>query len=211
MAPRSWPQSGLRLEAEGCPAPLGRLSRRRGGAGTDATDSLPPLPAQPHRTSEIFMSRVQLGVDVADLGAAVDFCATSVAARVDERTTWTSRSPAARPPRPPTRVATGASRTSGWAARNHLGVETANAAEVLADETRLSELGFDPTGVHDTVWHSATKTETWATDPAGTKRERYLKSGDAKRMAHRVIAESARARGARRRRRQLRARGRRAH
>lgn len=61
---------------------------------------------------------------------------------------------------------------------NHLGVETATAAEVFAAEARLSEAGLTTTGVDETVCCYAEKTETWLDAPDGNKWEWYVKQAD---------------------------------
>ncbi|HUF96496.1 MAG TPA: ArsI/CadI family heavy metal resistance metalloenzyme [Ilumatobacter sp.] len=61
---------------------------------------------------------------------------------------------------------------------NHLGVETASAAEVVAAESRVSEAGLTTTGVDDTICCFAEKVETWVQGPAGHKWEWYVKQAD---------------------------------
>lgn len=81
---------------------------------------------------------------------------------------------------------------TGGGSLNHLGVETETGDEVLAAEARLSDQGVDTTGIDDTVCCYATKTETWVTDPDGSRWEWYVKTGDAEQMANQVVGtESA--------------------
>jgi hypothetical protein len=61
---------------------------------------------------------------------------------------------------------------------NHLGVETENAADVVAAESRLTASGIATTGVDDTVCCFAEKTETWVTGPDSNKWEWYVKTSD---------------------------------
>ena len=61
---------------------------------------------------------------------------------------------------------------------NHLGVETETAAEVVAAEARLADVGLGPTAVDDTVCCFAEKTETWVDGPDGAKLEWYVKHAD---------------------------------
>ena len=70
---------------------------------------------------------------------------------------------------------------------NHLGVETRDAADVVAAEARMSATGLDTTGVDDTICCFAEKTETWVTDPDGAMWEWYVKTGDAEQMENQVV------------------------
>ncbi|MGA9278081.1 ArsI/CadI family heavy metal resistance metalloenzyme [Ilumatobacter sp.] len=74
---------------------------------------------------------------------------------------------------------------------NHLGVETEQAGEVVAAETRLSDTGLETTGVDDTVCCFAEKTETWVTSPEGAKWEWYVKTGDAEQLENEILATPA--------------------
>lgn len=62
---------------------------------------------------------------------------------------------------------------------NHLGVETDDAEEVAAADGRFQALGITTTGVDDSTCCYAQKTETWISDPDGTRWEWYVKLADA--------------------------------
>jgi len=62
---------------------------------------------------------------------------------------------------------------------NHLGVEVETSGQVVAAESRLSDVGITTTGVDDTVCCYAEKTETWVDGPDGTRWEWYVKTADA--------------------------------
>lgn len=62
---------------------------------------------------------------------------------------------------------------------NHLGVEVETPGQVVAAESRLSDVGITTTGVDDTVCCYALKTETWVDGPDGTRWEWYVKTADA--------------------------------
>jgi catechol 2,3-dioxygenase-like lactoylglutathione lyase family enzyme len=62
---------------------------------------------------------------------------------------------------------------------NHLGVEAETAEEVAAAEARLSFSGLETTGVGDTMCCYAEKTETWVHGPDGARWEWYVKTGEA--------------------------------
>ena len=70
---------------------------------------------------------------------------------------------------------------------NHLGVETDNAAEVVAAEARLVDSGLDTTGVDETVCCYAEKTETWVHAPDGNRWEWYVKRADADQLDNVVV------------------------
>lgn len=74
---------------------------------------------------------------------------------------------------------------------NHLGVETATAAEVDAAEQRLRGAGLPTTGVQDTTCCYAEKTETWVHGPDGTRWEWYVRTGDSEQLASTVRTAGA--------------------
>lgn len=71
---------------------------------------------------------------------------------------------------------------------NHLGVETASSAEVVAAEARLTASGLGTTGVDDTRCCYAEKTETWVDGPDGQRWEWYVRHGDSEELANVVVA-----------------------
>ena len=120
------------------------------------------------------MSRLQLAINVTDLGKAIAFYS-----RLFDT--------------PPAKVKPGYANFAiadpplklvlfegpEGATLNHLGVEVETAEEVASAERRLSGAGLETTGVEDTVCCYAEKTETWLADPDGARWEWYVKSGDA--------------------------------
>jgi len=71
---------------------------------------------------------------------------------------------------------------------NHLGVEVDTADEVTAAEARLSSSGLATTGVDETVCCYAEKAETWVHAPDGNRWEWYVKRADADQLDNVVIA-----------------------
>ena len=128
------------------------------------------------------MSRVQLALNVTDVEAAVEFYSKLFATSVAKRKPGYANFEIAEPPMKLVLIEGPEGGTI-----NHLGVETADAADVLAAEARLSNTGLETTGVDDTVCCFATKTETWVTDPDGAMWEWYVKTGDAEQMSHQVV------------------------
>ncbi len=133
------------------------------------------------------MSRIQLALDVADVDAAVEFYEKLFATPVAKRRPGYANFEIADPPLKLVLIENG----EGGGTLNHLGVETTDAAEVLAAEARLSETGLETTGVDDTTCCYATKTETWVTDPDGAKWEWYVKTGDAEEMVGQPAGDGA--------------------
>ncbi|MCE2511495.1 MAG: VOC family protein [Acidimicrobiia bacterium] len=138
--------------------------------------------------------RLQLALNVADLDSAVDFY-----------TRMFGTEPARRRPgyanfaidEPPLKLvlfeaADGASDPAGCCGTggiiNHLGVETETAEQVVEAEQRLTRAGLETTGVDDTLCCYATKTETWLTDPDGSRWEWYVRTGDSELLDNVVVA-----------------------
>lgn len=130
------------------------------------------------------MSRVQLALNVTDVDAAVEFYSKLFATPVNKRKPGYANFEIADPPLKLVLIEAPEGGTL-----NHLGVETMDAADVRAAETRLSAAGVETTGVADTTCCYATKTETWVTDPDGAKWEWYVKTGDAEQMANQVMGD----------------------
>jgi catechol 2,3-dioxygenase-like lactoylglutathione lyase family enzyme len=126
---------------------------------------------------EVAMSRVQLALNVTDVDAAVEFYERLFATPVAKRKPGYANFEIADPPLKLVLIENAEGGTL-----NHLGVETGDAAEVLAAEARLSDSGLETTGVDDTTCCYATKTETWVTDPDGAEWEWYVKTGDVEEM-----------------------------
>jgi catechol 2,3-dioxygenase-like lactoylglutathione lyase family enzyme len=130
-------------------------------------------------TEETVMSRIQLALNVTDVDAAVDFYEKLFATPVAKRKAGYANFEIAEPPLKLVLI-----EAAEGGSLNHLGVETADTGDVAAAEARLAGEGLETTGVDDTVCCYATKTETWVTDPDGTKWEWYVKTGDAEQMAN---------------------------
>jgi catechol 2,3-dioxygenase-like lactoylglutathione lyase family enzyme len=129
------------------------------------------------------VSRVQLALNVTDVDAAVDFYSKLFATEPAKRKPGYANFEIAEPPLKLVLI-----ESAEGGSLNHLGVETMDAAEVVAAEARLADTGLATTGVDDTTCCFATKTETWVTDPDGAKWEWYVKTGDAEQMTNEVHA-----------------------
>jgi len=132
------------------------------------------------------MSRVQLALNVTDVDAAVEFYERLFATPVAKRKPGYANFEIAEPALKLVLI-----ESSEGGTLNHLGVETTDAADVVAAEERLRETGLETTGVDDTTCCYATKTETWVTDPDGAKWEWYVKTGDAEQMVGESAGEEA--------------------
>jgi catechol 2,3-dioxygenase-like lactoylglutathione lyase family enzyme len=128
------------------------------------------------------VSRVQLALNVTDIDAAVEFYAKLFDVAPAKRRPGYANFEVADPPLKLVLI-----EGSDGGSLNHLGVETTDAADVVATEARLSDDGLATTGVDDTVCCYAEKTETWVTDPDGARWEVYVKTGDAEQMANVVV------------------------
>ena len=124
------------------------------------------------------MSRVQLALNVTNVDAAVAFYEKLFATPVTKRKPGYANFEVADPPLKLVLI-----EGPDGGTLNHLGVETAEAADVTAAEARLAAGGLATTGIDDTTCCYATKTETWVTDPDGAPWEWYVKTGDAEQMA----------------------------
>lgn len=131
------------------------------------------------------MSRVQLALNVSNVDEAVAFYSKLFATEPAKRKPGYANFEVAEPPLKLVLIEAAEGGTL-----NHLGVETADAADVRAAEARLSDTGLATTGVDDTTCCYATKTETWVTDPDGAKWEWYVKTGDAEQMINEIHGES---------------------
>ena len=138
--------------------------------------------------------RLQLALNVSDLEEAVDFY-----------TRMFGTEPARRRPgyanfaidEPPLKLvlfeaaddasdAAGCCGTGGTI--NHLGVETETSDQVIEAERRLTGAGLETTGVDDALCCYATKTETWLTDPDGSRWEWYVRTGDSEVLDNVVVS-----------------------
>lgn len=118
--------------------------------------------------------RVQLALDVSDIDEAVDFYSKLFSAEPAKRKPGYANFAIDEPPLKLVLI----ENASGGGTLNHLGVEVATGAEVVAAEQRLDASGVATTGVDDTVCCFAEKTETWVSDPDGARWEWYVKNAD---------------------------------
>ena len=132
------------------------------------------------------MSRIQLALNVTNVDAAVEFYSKLFSTPVAKRKPGYANFEIAEPPLKLVLIEGPVGGTL-----NHLGVETMDAADVLAAEARMSETGLETTGIDDTVCCYATKTETWVTDPDGAPWEWYVKTGDAEQMSNQILGEDS--------------------
>ena len=138
--------------------------------------------------------RVQLALNVSDLEAAVQFYSRLFGVKPARRRPGYANFAISEPPLKLVlfETADGAADTAGCCGTggtiNHLGVETDTADEVFAAERRMDGSGLDTTGVDDTMCCYAEKTETWVTDPDGTRWEWYVRTGDSDVLDNVVLA-----------------------
>ena len=138
--------------------------------------------------------RLQLALNVADLETAVEFYSRLFNAEPARRRPGYANFAIDEPPLKLVlfEAADGASGSAGCCGAggtiNHLGVETETAEQVIDAERRMSGSGLETTGVDDTVCCYAEKTETWVTDPDGTRWEWYVRSGDSEVLENVVLA-----------------------
>jgi catechol 2,3-dioxygenase-like lactoylglutathione lyase family enzyme len=119
--------------------------------------------------------RLQLAINVTDLDTAVDFYSRLFGVEPAKTKPGYANFVVADPP---LKLVLFEDPQGAGGTINHLGVETDTSDEVLAAEARLRDTGLPTTGVEDTTCCYATKTETWLTDPDGTRWEWYVKTGD---------------------------------
>ena len=138
--------------------------------------------------------RLQLALNVADLDAAVDFYSRMFGAEPARRRPGYANFAIDEPPLKLVLFETGGTADDpyccGGAAGtiNHLGVETETVGQVFEAQSRLSKAGLETTGVDDTACCFATKSETWVTDPDGSRWEWYVRTGDSEVLDNVVVA-----------------------
>jgi catechol 2,3-dioxygenase-like lactoylglutathione lyase family enzyme len=130
--------------------------------------------------------RLQLALNVSDLGKAVDFYTRMFGVEPAKTKPGYANFAIADPPLKLVLFEAGGE----GGTINHLGVETETAEEVVAAEARLSDTGLETTGVDDTVCCYATKTETWLTGPDHARWEWYVKTGDSDLLENVVLSSS---------------------
>ncbi len=140
--------------------------------------------------------RLQLALNVSDLEAAVDFYTRMFGTEPARRRLGYANFAIDEPPLKLVlfEAADDAPDPSGCCGTggtiNHLGVETETAEQVIEAERRLTNAGLETTGVDDTVCCYAAKTETWLTDPDGSRWEWYVRTGDSEVLRNVVVASS---------------------
>jgi len=134
--------------------------------------------------------RLQLALNVEDLGAAVDFYTRMFGVGPAKTRPGYANFAIADPPLKLV-LFEGAGESGSI---NHLGVETETVADVVAAEQRLGKAGLETSGVDDTVCCYAEKTETWVHGPDGTQWEWYVKKADAEQLDNIVVTDDAPAR-----------------
>ncbi len=138
--------------------------------------------------------RLQLALNVADIDEAVDFYSRMFATEPARRRPGYANFAIDEPPLKLVLFETadsaddccGAGAVGGTI--NHLGVETETVEQVMQAERRLSAEGLETTGVDDTQCCYAEKSETWVTDPDGSRWEWYVRTGDSEVLDNVVVA-----------------------
>jgi catechol-2,3-dioxygenase len=129
--------------------------------------------------------RLQLALNVSDLGEAVDFYSKMFDTPPSrERPGYANFAVAD----PPLKLVLFERPDLPAGSLNHLGVETETADEVADAEARLSGEGLATTGIDDTACCYATKTETWVDGPEGHRWEWYVRTGDSEQLGNMVLS-----------------------
>ena len=138
--------------------------------------------------------RLQLALNVSNLQEAVDFYSRMFGVEPARRRPGYANFAIDEPPLKLVlfETAEAAADTSGCCGAggtiNHLGVETETVAQVIEAQRRLSDAGLETTGVDDTVCCYAEKSETWVSDPDGSRWEWYVRTGDSEVLENVVVA-----------------------
>ena len=138
--------------------------------------------------------RLQLALNVSNLEEAVDFYSRMFGAEPARRRPGYANFAIDEPPLKLVlfEASEGAADTAGCCGAggtiNHLGVETETAEQVVDAEVRMSGSGLETTGVDDTLCCYAEKSETWVTDPDGSRWEWYVRTGDSEILENVVVA-----------------------
>jgi catechol 2,3-dioxygenase-like lactoylglutathione lyase family enzyme len=126
------------------------------------------------------MSRVQIALNVTDIGAAVDFYTKLFGVEPAKRRPGYANFAIAEPPLKLVLIENEAGRGTGViGALNHLGVEVASSQEVQAATARLSTEGLDPDVQESTTCCYAVQDKAWVNDPDGAPWEIYTVLADA--------------------------------
>ena len=131
------------------------------------------------------MSRLQLAIDVADLGEAVAFYSQMFSVEpakvrpgyanfvIDE---------------PPLKLVLNEN-PDGGGSINHSGVEVDDVRSVHEAQARMTAEGLSTSGIDETLCCYAEKTETWIEGPDDIRWEWYVKTGDSEQFEN-VITSS---------------------
>ena len=128
--------------------------------------------------------RLQLALNVSDIDEAVEFYTRLFGAEPARRRPGYANFAIDEPPLK--LVLFGCCGAGGTI--NHLGVETETAEEVADAERRMTGAGLVTTGVDDTMCCYSEKSETWVTDPDGSRWEWYVRTGDSEVLENVVVA-----------------------
>ena len=126
------------------------------------------------------MSRVQLALNVADIGSAVEFYATLFGTRPAKRQPGYANFALTDPPLKLVLIENADARGSGVeGALNHLGIEVETPGQVSAAAGRLSGEGLSAEVEHQTTCCFAVQDKVWVEDPDGAPWEVYTVLADA--------------------------------
>ncbi len=127
------------------------------------------------------MSRVQLALNVSDIGQAVEFYSKLFGAEPAKRQPGYANFAIADPPLKLVLIENPDQRRQGVdGALNHLGVEVASRAEVRAATTRLASRGMDTDVQEATICCYAVQDKVWVSDPDEAPWEIYTVVADAR-------------------------------
>jgi catechol 2,3-dioxygenase-like lactoylglutathione lyase family enzyme len=126
------------------------------------------------------VSRVQLALNVSDLGAAIEFYSKLFDAKPAKVRLGYANFAIVEPPLKLVLIEEPAARGSGVAgALNHLGIEVESSETVALATTRLSEEGLEVDIEDQTTCCYALQDKVWLTDPDGAPWEVYTVLADA--------------------------------
>ena len=126
------------------------------------------------------MSRVQLALNVSDLGAAIDFYSKLFATSPAKVMPGYANFAIAEPPLKLVLIESVAARDDGVSgALNHLGVEVGTADDVVVATARLSDAGLATAVEDSTTCCYAVQDKVWVHDPDGAPWEVYTVLADA--------------------------------
>jgi catechol 2,3-dioxygenase-like lactoylglutathione lyase family enzyme len=126
------------------------------------------------------MSRVQLALNVSDLGKAIDFYSKLFNAEAAKIRPGYANFAITDPPLKLVLIETPENRASGVrGALNHLGVEVPGTDEVARASNRLSGEGLTTSEEHETTCCYAVQDKVWVQDPDATPWEVYTVLADA--------------------------------